>query len=87
MTQLTIYTLNSLIMARTAIVHKCQTAQKKAARAHALGKKVEFSTRLYHRCSNCGRANGYIGKFDLCRICIRERANAGELMGVRKSSW
>ena len=52
-------------MARTAIVHKCQQAQKKAERARELGKKPEFSTRLYHR----------------------ERANAGELMGVRKSSW
>jgi small subunit ribosomal protein S14 len=74
-------------MARTAIVHKCRTALEKAERAHALGKKPKHSTRLYHRCSHCGRANGYIGKFDLCRICIREKANAGELMGVRKSSW
>ena len=74
-------------MARKSIVHKCQTAQKEAEHAHTLGKKVQFSTRLYHRCSHCGRAYGYIGKFDLCRICIRERANAGELMGVRKSSW
>ena len=74
-------------MARTAIVHKCQEAQIKAERARELGKKPEFSTRLYHRCSHCGRSQGYIGRFNLCRICIRERANAGELMGVRKSSW
>ena len=74
-------------MARTAIVHKCQQAQKKAERARELGKKPEFSTRLYHRFSHCGRSQGYIGRFNLCRICIRERANAGELMGVRKSSW
>lgn len=74
-------------MARTAIVHKCRTALEKAERAHAQGKKAKHSTRLYHRCSHCGRAYGYIGKFDLCRICIREKANAGELMGVRKSSW
>ena len=74
-------------MARTAIVHKCQQDQKKAERARELGKKPEFSTRLYHRCSHCGRSQGYIGRFNLCRICIRERANAGELMGVRKSSW
>ncbi|GAB0175190.1 MAG: type Z 30S ribosomal protein S14 [Candidatus Altimarinota bacterium] len=74
-------------MARTAIVVKCSRAQAKAARAHANGKKPKFSTRLYHRCSHCGRSYGYMGKFDLCRICIREKANAGELMGVRKSSW
>lgn len=74
-------------MARKALVHKTRVAQEKAAHAHALGKPVQFSTRLYHRCSHCGRSYGYIGKFDLCRICIREKANAGELMGVRKSSW
>lgn len=74
-------------MARKALVHKTSVAQANAAQAHAAGKEVKFSTRLYHRCSNCGRAYGYIGKFDLCRICVREKANAGELMGVRKSSW
>ncbi len=63
-------------MARTAIVVKCSRAQAKAVRAHALGKKPKFSTRLYHRCSHCGRSCGYMGKFDLCRICIREKANA-----------
>jgi small subunit ribosomal protein S14 len=74
-------------MARTALVIKTARAQEKAARVRALGKTPKFATRLYHRCSNCGRSYGYMGKFDLCRICIREKANAGELMGVRKSSW
>lgn len=74
-------------MARKALVNKASAAQSKAAQARALGKKVSFPTRLYNRCSVCGRVHGYIGKFDMCRICVRERANAGELMGVRKSSW
>lgn len=43
-------------MARKALVHKTGVAQAKAAHAHALGKEVKFPTRLYHRCSNCGRA-------------------------------
>lgn len=63
-------------MARTALVNKCRNAQNAASRAHDLGKEPKFSTRLYHRCSHCGRSNGYIGKFDLCRICVREKANA-----------
>jgi small subunit ribosomal protein S14 len=63
-------------MARTALVIKTARAQAKATRAHAAGKKPKFSTRLYHRCSHCGRAYGYMGKFDLCRICIRQKANA-----------
>ena len=74
-------------MARKALVNKTRFAQELAAKARASGKKVSFPTRLYNRCSVCGRAHGYIGKFDMCRICVRERANAGELMGVRKSSW
>jgi len=74
-------------MARKALVHKSRVALQKAEKLHLQGKKVEFSTRLYHRCSHCGRTHGYMGKFNLCRICIREKANAGELMGVRKSSW
>lgn len=74
-------------MTRTALMVKCERAWKKANRALALGKKVKFSSKLYHRCAICGRPHGYIGRFDMCRICVREKANAGELMGVRKSSW
>jgi small subunit ribosomal protein S14 len=40
-----------------------------------------------NRCSLCGRPRGYMRKFDLCRICFREFARKGELMGVKKSSW
>ena len=74
-------------MARKALVVKCERNNAIAERRKATGLPVKFSTRLYHRCSVCGRANGYLGIFDMCRICVRERANAGELMGVRKSSW
>lgn len=74
-------------MARKAIVDKCNKAWDKANKAFASGKKIKFATRLYHRCSVCGRPRGYVGKFDMCRICIREKANTWELMGVRKASW
>jgi small subunit ribosomal protein S14 len=74
-------------MARKALVIKCARNNAKAENRKALGVAVKFPTRLYHRCSVCGRTNGYLGKFDMCRICVREKANAGELMGVRKSSW
>lgn len=63
-------------MARKALEVKCNKAQEKAARLFQLGKEVTFSTRLYHRCAICGRSRGYMGKFDMCRICVRERANA-----------
>ncbi len=50
-------------------------------------KKSKFSTRIVRRCFRCGRAHGYMRKFNLCRICFRELANKGEIPGVKKSSW
>lgn len=50
-------------------------------------KKPKFSARKVNRCFKCGRRHGYMGDFDLCRICFREMANRGELAGVKKSSW
>jgi len=46
-----------------------------------------FRCRDYHRCSLCGRRRGYMRRFGLCRICFRENALAGNVPGVRKSSW
>ncbi|MEW6611089.1 MAG: type Z 30S ribosomal protein S14 [Patescibacteria group bacterium] len=50
-------------------------------------RKPKFSTRLVRRCWRCGRHRGYMRDFELCRICFRELANAGQIPGVRKSSW
>ncbi len=50
-------------------------------------RKPKFSTRIVRRCWKCGRAHGYMRRFNLCRICFRELANAGRLPGIRKSSW
>lgn len=41
----------------------------------------------HHRCRLCGRPRAYIRKFGMCRICFRKLALAGQLPGVRKSSW
>ncbi len=50
-------------------------------------KKPKFSTRKINRCWKCGRKNGYMRDFGLCRICFREMASKGEVTGVRRSSW
>ena len=50
-------------------------------------RKPKFDVRGYNRCSRCGRARAYIGKFKLCRICFRELALAGRIPGVTKASW
>lgn len=44
-------------------------------------------TRLNHRCSVSGRSKAYYRKFGISRIALRELALAGQLPGVRKSSW
>lgn len=74
-------------MARKAIEVKCERIAKIANKLHTAWKKIPFATKLYHRCSVCWRVRGYMWKFDMCRICVREKANAWELMWVRKSSW
>ncbi len=50
-------------------------------------RKPKFTTRIVRRCWKCGRVHGYMGEFELCRICFRELANQGKIPGVRKSSW
>jgi len=74
-------------MARKAIKVKNERAKKKALEEMAQGKKVTYSTKLYNRCRLCGRIGGYVRKFEMCRICIREKACFGKIMGLKKSSW
>jgi len=50
-------------------------------------RKPRFAVRAYNRCPVCGRPRAYMRKFGLCRVCFRKMALAGELPGVRKSSW
>ncbi|MCW8130032.1 MAG: type Z 30S ribosomal protein S14 [Planctomycetota bacterium] len=49
--------------------------------------KPKFSTRSYNRCELCGRSRSYYRKFKICRLCFRKLAHAGEIPGVKKSSW
>jgi small subunit ribosomal protein S14 len=49
--------------------------------------KPKFSTQHRNRCKLCGRARGFMRKFELCRLCFRKHALAGDLPGVQKSSW
>ncbi len=50
-------------------------------------KKLKFKIRHRNRCRRCGRPRGFIRKFEMCRICVRQLALLGELPGVVKSSW
>jgi small subunit ribosomal protein S14 len=74
-------------MARLALKVKNTRNKKKVAAARAKGKTIKLGTRTYNRCKLCGRVNGYMRRFEICRICFRELAREGKIMGVKKSSW
>lgn len=61
-------------MAKTSLIVKCNRKQK-------------FKVRTYTRCRRCGRPRGYLRRFQLCRLCFRQLALAGEILGVTKASW
>ena len=44
-------------------------------------------TRSHLRCAITGRSRGNIRKFQICRIKLRELANAGVIPGLKKASW
>ena len=50
-------------------------------------REPKFKTRKRNRCKLCGRDNGYIRKFGICRVCFRELALEGKIPGLRKASW
>ena len=50
-------------------------------------RKPKFKVRAVNRCKLCGRARGYMRKFQICRICFRNLASEGKIPGITKSSW
>lgn len=50
-------------------------------------KKPKFAVRAYNRCKRCGRPRGYMRRFEMCRICVRETISRGLVPGVVKASW
>lgn len=74
-------------MARKALIVKTEKLQKRLENALKDGRKPKKPTRVYNRCNSCGRNRGYLRKYDMCRICFREKASWGEIVGVKKASW
>jgi small subunit ribosomal protein S14 len=65
------------------------TPEDRAAAQAALQRLPRDSspTRLRNRDVSDGRPRGHLRKFGLSRVRFREMAHAGELPGIRKSSW
>lgn len=74
-------------MARTALKVKNRRTKEAFEKALKSGKKPRKATRVYNRCAKCGKVRAYMRRFGLCRICFREFADTGMIMGVKKSSW
>ncbi|HUA22233.1 MAG TPA: hypothetical protein VMB25_25990 [Bryobacteraceae bacterium] len=72
-------------MATTAKIAKEEKTKAKMAANKDCPGRVKI--RLRNRCFRCGRPRGYLRKFNLCRICFRKLAVAGEIPGVIKASW
>lgn len=74
-------------MAKKSLIVKTEKRKQELLKALAGGKKPKNPTKVYNRCELCGRNRGYMRKFNMCRICFRENARAGKIMGLKKSSW
>ena len=73
---------------RTAVAVTAGEDERAAARLALQRLPRDASpTRVRHRDAVDGRPRGTFRTFGLSRIRVREMAHAGELPGVRKSSW
>ncbi|MEU4301984.1 30S ribosomal protein S14 [Kitasatospora aureofaciens] len=73
---------------RTITSPASSPAERAAARAELQRQPRDASaTRVRNRDSVDGRPRGYLRAFGLSRINLRTLAHAGQLPGVRKSSW
>ncbi|ARC53219.1 30S ribosomal protein S14 [Candidatus Riesia pediculischaeffi] len=44
-------------------------------------------SRMRNRCIQTGRPRGFLRKFGISRMKLRELAMSGEIPGIKKSSW
>ncbi|WP_338890006.1 30S ribosomal protein S14 [Rhodococcus sovatensis] len=72
------------------IIRKPSTSDSERADAQAALQRLPRDSspvRLRNRDAADGRPRGYLRKFGLSRVKMREMAHRGELPGVHKSSW
>jgi small subunit ribosomal protein S14 len=64
-------------------------ALKEAGDYEALDKLPRNASpvRLHNRCKITGRPKGYIRRFGISRVLLREWASEGKIPGLTKSSW
>jgi small subunit ribosomal protein S14 len=64
-------------------------ALKAAGDYEALDKlpKNASPVRLHNRCKITGRPKGYVRRFGISRVLLRDWASAGKIPGLTKASW
>lgn len=70
-------------------IRKAPTLEERMALQQALAKLPRDSNpnRVTNRCAITGRPRGFLRRFQMSRIAFREKALAGHVTGVTKSSW
>ena len=74
---------------KAVIASPSSSPEEKASAVIALQKlqRDASPTRIRNRDAADGRPRGYLRKFGLSRVRMRQAAHNGELPGVAKSSW
>lgn len=74
---------------KATIVNPATSDEDRWAASVALQKlpRDSAATRQKNRCSITGRPHGFLRKFGLSRIKLREAAMRGEVPGLTKASW
>jgi small subunit ribosomal protein S14 len=75
--------LKRLIASPASTVAEREAAQRELRRQP----RDASAVRIRNRDAVDGRPRGYLRKFGLSRVRVREMAHDGQLPGVRKSSW
>lgn len=74
-------------MVNKARLVKAARMQESLRIAKQEGRKMKFATRVHNVCAISGRPRGYLRKFGVSRIVLRELISQGAIPGMRRSSW
>ena len=74
---------------KAVIASVSSTPEERVAAQRALARQPRDASpvRLRNRDAVDGRPRGYLRKFGLSRVRMREMAHDGQLPGIRKASW
>lgn len=68
-------------------IHLTEEERQEARTALNKMRRDTSRCRLKNRCQLTGRPHGYLRKFKISRLCLRELAGMGLIPGVTKASW